>query len=78
MARPEIVAPGAADAVVCAAKSLWIAPDLWKTPQNSVSHKVLGRRTERAAHTLHRHHNVLRKETKEQTEACGDDRLTRY
>jgi hypothetical protein len=31
MARPEIVAPGAAYAVAADAKSLWIAPDLWKT-----------------------------------------------
>ena len=31
MARSEIVAPGADNAVVFDAKSLWIAPELWKT-----------------------------------------------
>ena len=31
MGRSEIVAPGAADAVAGDTKSLWIAPDLWKT-----------------------------------------------
>ena len=34
-------------------KSVWTAPDLWKTPQNGVSHEVFGRRPERAAHTAH-------------------------
>jgi hypothetical protein len=29
--RLEIVAPGAANAVSLDTKSLWIAPDLWKT-----------------------------------------------
>ena len=31
MARLEIVAPGAAQAVAADAKNLWIVPELWKT-----------------------------------------------
>jgi hypothetical protein len=34
--------------------SPWILPDRWTTPQTSVSHTVLGRRPDRAAHRLHR------------------------
>jgi len=47
MARLEIVAPGAAHAVVFATKSLWIAPDLWKTPRTRFP-QGLWTRTERA------------------------------
>jgi len=47
MARPEIVAPGAANAVVFDTKSLWIAPDLWKTPRTRFP-QGLWTRTERA------------------------------
>ena len=45
-----IVVPEASWTLATTEKSLWIVPDLWKTPQNGVSHKVLGRRKERAAH----------------------------
>lgn len=53
MGRPEIVAPGAAQAVAADAKRLWIVPDLWNThrprfPQGPWT------RTERAPTTLHR------------------------
>ena len=39
MARPEIVAPGADNAVICDAKSLWIVPELWKTPRTWRDHE---------------------------------------
>jgi hypothetical protein len=51
MARPEIVAPEAANAAVREEKSLWIAPDLWKTPKARFPQGPWTRRTERAAPT---------------------------
>jgi hypothetical protein len=77
MGRLEIVAPGGAHALATDAKSLWIAPDLWKTHRTRFP-QILGRAQNARPHAPQAFHFMLKEKNRNSLGVVASVSTRRY